>query len=188
MAKQQKSPISRRTFIAGSGALAAGTMGFPLIGGAQPAPVKVGLIHPLTGFVGFNGSQLRLGSLMAIEDINKAGGIKSMGGAKLDPLLGDSQSKVEVGVAEVEKMNEQGVAVHAMSLSQPMAYWADAALGDDGIVGPKSSWSLGLANWKKASALPSSRPKKQWQYVRSSPKSSSDSHHVATSGRPSRSS
>src|SRR5471030_1341437 len=82
MAKKQKFPVSRRGFIAGSGALAAGTMGFPLIGGAQAAPVKVGLIHPLTGFVGFNGSQLRLGSLMAVEDINKAGGIKSMGGAK----------------------------------------------------------------------------------------------------------
>jgi branched-chain amino acid transport system substrate-binding protein len=34
---------------------------------------------------------------MAVDDINKAGGIKAMGGAKLDPLWGDSQSKVEVG-------------------------------------------------------------------------------------------
>ena len=32
--------------------------------------------------------------------------------------------------ARIESMNEQGVAVHAMSLSQPMAYWADASLGD----------------------------------------------------------
>src|SRR5437016_6233473 len=106
MAKQQKFPVSRRKFIAGSGVLAAGTMGFPLIGGAQAAPVKVGIIHPVTGFVAFAGSQGRLGATMAVEDINKAGGIKSMGGAKLDPLFGDSQSKVEVGVAEVEKMNE----------------------------------------------------------------------------------
>jgi branched-chain amino acid transport system substrate-binding protein len=127
MAKKQKFPVSRRDFIAASGALAAGTMGFPLIGGAQAAPVKVGLIHPLTGFVGFNGSQLRLGSLMAVEDINKAGGIKSMGGAKLEPLLGDSQSKVEVGVAEVEKMNEQGAAAFIGCYQSPVVIAASQA-------------------------------------------------------------
>jgi branched-chain amino acid transport system substrate-binding protein len=132
MAKLHKLPVSRRKFITGSGVLAAGTMaagtiGFPLVGGAQAAPVKVGLIHPLTGFVGFNGSQLRLGSLMAIDDINKAGGIKSMGGAKLEPLLGDSQSKVEVGVAEVEKMNEQGAAAFIGCYQSPVVIAASQA-------------------------------------------------------------
>ena len=34
---------------------------------------------------------------MAIEDINKAGGIKSLGGAKLEALLGDAQSTPEAG-------------------------------------------------------------------------------------------
>src|SRR3954464_11595485 len=46
---------------------------------------------------------------MAIEDINKAGGIKSLGGARLEALLGDAQSTPAAGTAEVEKMNEQGV-------------------------------------------------------------------------------
>ena len=32
--------------------------------------------------------------------------------------------------ARLEAMNEQGVAVHAMSLSQPMGYWADRGLGE----------------------------------------------------------
>jgi branched-chain amino acid transport system substrate-binding protein len=127
MAAKQKSPVSRRKFVAGAGALTAGTLGFPLVGGAQAASVKVGLLHPLTGFVGFNGSQLRLGSLMAIEDINKAGGIKSMGGAKLEPLLGDTQSKVEVGVAEVEKMNEQGAAAFIGCYQSPVVIAASQA-------------------------------------------------------------
>ena len=48
-------------------------------------------------------------AMMAIEDINKAGGIKSMGGAKLEALLGDAQSNPQAGTAEVEKMNEAGV-------------------------------------------------------------------------------
>ena len=97
MKKQIIQPVSRRGFVAGSAALA-GSLGFPAVLRAQAAPIKVGLIHPVTGFVAYNGQQGRLGATMAVEDVNKAGGIKAMGDAKLEPLLGDSQSKVEVGV------------------------------------------------------------------------------------------
>ena len=127
MGKDKKMPVSRRGFIAGAGTLAAGTMGFPLIGGAQPAAVKVGIIHPVTGFVAYAGGQGRFGATMAVDDINKAGGIKAMGGAKLEPLLGDSQSKVEVGVAEVEKMNEQGVAAYIGCYQSPVGIAASQA-------------------------------------------------------------
>ena len=127
MGKDKKMPVSRRGFIAGAGTLAAGTMGFPLIGGAQPAAVKVGIIHPVTGFVAYAGSQGRFGATLAVDDINKAGGIKAMGGAKLEPLLGDSQSKVEVGVAEVEKMNEQGVAAYIGCYQSPVGIAASQA-------------------------------------------------------------
>jgi branched-chain amino acid transport system substrate-binding protein len=127
MAKHRNNPVSRRGFIAGSGVLAASTLGFPAIGGAQPAPIKVGLIHPVTGFVAYNGQQGRLGCTMAVDDVNKAGGIKSMGGAKLEALLGDSQSKVEVGVSEVEKMNEQGVAAYIGCFQSPVGIAASQA-------------------------------------------------------------
>lgn len=127
MAKKHKMPVSRRGFMAGSGVLAAGTLGFPLIGGAQPAAVKVGIIHPVTGFVAFAGSQGRFGATLAVDDVNKAGGIKAMGGAKLEPLWGDSQSKVEVGVAEVEKMNEAGVAAYVGCYQSPVGIAASQA-------------------------------------------------------------
>jgi len=126
MKKQINTSVSRRGFVAGTTALA-GSLGFPAILGAQPAAIKVGLIHPVTGFVAYNGQQGRLGGTMAVEDINKAGGIKSMGGAKLEALLGDSQSKVEVGVAEVEKMNEQGVAAYIGCFQSPVTIAATQA-------------------------------------------------------------
>ena len=126
MKKQNNNSVSRRGFVAGTTALA-GSLGFPAIVGAQPAAVKVGMIHPVTGFVAYNGQQGRLGGTMAVEDINKAGGIKSMGGAKLEALLGDSQSKVEVGVAEVEKMNEQGVAAYIGCFQSPVGIAASQA-------------------------------------------------------------
>src|SRR4029077_18199735 len=69
----------------------------------------------------------RVGATMGVDEINKAGGIKSMGGAKLEPLFGDSQSKVEVGVAEVEKMNEAGVAAYIGCYQNPVGIAASQA-------------------------------------------------------------
>lgn len=101
-------PTRRRIVV--SGAAMAGALVAPRISGAQARPVRIGLLHPVTGFVAYSGAQSRLGAQLAIDEINAAGGIRSMGGAKLEPVLGDTQAKVEVGVAEVEKMNESGVA------------------------------------------------------------------------------
>ncbi|MBI2725512.1 MAG: ABC transporter substrate-binding protein [Polaromonas sp.] len=99
---------SRRQFIAQSAATAS-ALAFPLVAGAQPKPVKIGVLHPVTGALAYSGQQCREGALMAIEDINKAGGIKSLGGAKIEALLGDAQSSPQAGTAEIEKMNEAGV-------------------------------------------------------------------------------
>jgi branched-chain amino acid transport system substrate-binding protein len=102
---------NRRHFIQQSAAAAVvstTSLAFPLVAGAQPKPVKVGILHPVTGALAFSGQQCREGALMAVEDINKAG-IKGLGGAKFEVLLGDAQSSPQAGTAEVEKMNEAGV-------------------------------------------------------------------------------
>ncbi|MDH0739501.1 ABC transporter substrate-binding protein [Achromobacter spanius] len=100
---------SRRTFLYRSAAATA-LLSAPWVARAQGAtPVKVGVLHPVTGALAYSGQQCRLGALLAIEDINKAGGIKSLGGAPLSAVLGDAQSRPEAGSAEVEKMNEAGV-------------------------------------------------------------------------------
>ncbi len=100
---------TRRHFMSQSAA-AASALAFPLVGGAQQKTIKVGVLHPVTGALAYSGQQCREGALMAIEDINKAGGIKALGGAKIEALLGDAQSQPQAGAAEVEKMNEAGVA------------------------------------------------------------------------------
>jgi branched-chain amino acid transport system substrate-binding protein len=100
---------NRRQFLVNTTALAA-SAALPLGARGQAAPVKIGVLHPVTGFLAYSGGLSRLGAQIAIDDINAAGGIKSLGGAKLQALLGDAQSKPEVGAAEVEKMNEQGCA------------------------------------------------------------------------------
>ncbi len=94
----------RRRFLQHSAAASA-ALAFPLVGGAQPKPVKVGILHPVTGALAYSGQQCREGALMAVEDINKAG-LTGLGGAKLEVMLGDAQSTPQAGTAEVEKMNE----------------------------------------------------------------------------------
>ena len=119
-------PLSRRTFI-GAGAAAAASFGVPTLLRAQAKTIKVGLVHPVTGFLAYSGGQCRFGAMTAIDEINAAGGIKSMGGAKLEALLGDNQAKPEVGVSVVEKMNEEGVSAYIGCFSSAVALPATQA-------------------------------------------------------------
>jgi branched-chain amino acid transport system substrate-binding protein len=108
MMSEQKVPLSRRRFLvttALGAAAASGTLATPSILRAQGAGVKIGLLHPVTGALSYSGQQGRIGATMAVEEINAAGGIKALGGAKIDPVLGDAQSTPDGGTAEVEKMN-----------------------------------------------------------------------------------
>jgi branched-chain amino acid transport system substrate-binding protein len=107
---RQSSGLDRRRFLQTTALGAtAGLLGSPAVLRAQGAAVKVGMLHPVSGALSYSGQQGRLGATMAVEDINAAGGIKALGGAKIDPMLGDAQSTPDGGNAEVEKMNEAGV-------------------------------------------------------------------------------
>src|SRR6266699_92527 len=99
-----------QTTLLGSAAAASGMLGLPANLRAQGAAVKLGVLHPVSGALSYSGQQGRLGATIAIEEINAAGGIKALGGAKIEPVLGDAQSTPEGGNAEVEKMNSAGVA------------------------------------------------------------------------------
>ncbi|RGY99942.1 ABC transporter substrate-binding protein [Clostridium sp. AM58-1XD] len=66
--------------------------------------VKIGFVWPLTGGSATIGQQHNDGALMAIEEINANGGIKSMGGAKIIPVVADSETKPDVGANQVERL------------------------------------------------------------------------------------
>jgi branched-chain amino acid transport system substrate-binding protein len=99
-------PVTRRTFLAAGAATAAAGWAVPLR--AQPRAIKIGVIHPVTGPLAEPGQACRLGAQMAADTINAAGGIKSLGGAKLELLLGDTQTKPDVGRAEAERVVNAG--------------------------------------------------------------------------------
>ncbi len=66
--------------------------------------IKVGVVLPLTGGAAKCGMLAKQGIELAIEHINAAGGIKSLGGARLVPIWADSASKPEVGMSEAERL------------------------------------------------------------------------------------
>lgn len=66
--------------------------------------VKVGFIWPLTGGSATIGQQHNDGALMAFEEINANGGIKSMGGAKIEALVADSETKPDIGSSQTERL------------------------------------------------------------------------------------
>src|SRR4051812_45468463 len=100
-------PLSRRHFL-GTTAAGAATVAMPSVLRAQGAGVKIGILHPVSGALSYSGTQGRLGAMLAVDELNAAGGIKGLG--KIDAVLGDAQSTPEGGTAEVEKMNGANVA------------------------------------------------------------------------------
>ena len=124
--------VSRRLFLAGTAATA-GLAGFPAILKAQPRTIKVGILHPVTGPLAPSGQQCRLGAKLAIDTINANGGIASMGGAKLEPIYADAQSKPDVGAAEVEKLNEAGATAIVGPFASGIALATTQAAAKHGI-------------------------------------------------------
>jgi branched-chain amino acid transport system substrate-binding protein len=113
--------VSRRNFLTTAGAVVAvGAM--PALGRTQAKEVKLGYILPVTGPLAFE-AQLALNGLqLAVDEVNAAGGIKSLGGAKLVLLPGDTQQKVELGNSEAARLMDQGVSALIGPFSSLVAY------------------------------------------------------------------
>jgi len=86
--------LTRRAVTRGL-ALGAGTLAMPAIGRAQAKSVKIAMIAPMSGPWARQGQLLKMGADLAIEDINNDGGIKSLGGAKLEIIYADAGDSTE---------------------------------------------------------------------------------------------
>ena len=109
MSDRRQPRLHRRTFLKAAGTAAgAAALGFPAVLRAQAPTLKVGVVHPITGPLAEPGQACRLGAQMAVDAINAAGGIKSLNGVKLELVLGDTQTKAELGRTEAERVINQG--------------------------------------------------------------------------------
>src|SRR5947199_4360175 len=96
---------SRREFLRGS--LVAGTglaagIGFPKILTAQgKEPIKVGILHSLSGTMAISEAPIKEVVLMAIGEINKAGGVL---GRKVEPVIEDPASNWDLFAEKSKKL------------------------------------------------------------------------------------
>ena len=112
MTSDDRSVVGRRDFLKGAAALGvgAGLAGLPFgwAEGAAARDVNIGVLYPTSG------SQARFGQMcvnavkLAVDDVNAAGGIKSLGGAKLNPILADIQSDPGVTRNQAERLMATG--------------------------------------------------------------------------------
>lgn len=98
-------PQSRRKFlIKAGGVLTASAFGAVPLRGFAAEPVSIGALYPTTGSMAQIGVGCVAAAKLAVDMINKAGGIKSLGGAKINLLISDVQSDTTVTRTETDRL------------------------------------------------------------------------------------
>lgn len=94
---------TRRQVLAG---MAGATLAAPFISTARaaPAPIPVGIVVGLTGRAAPWGIPVADATRLAIDMINKSGGIKSKDGAKLELVVADHQSNPQMAGTQTERL------------------------------------------------------------------------------------
>lgn len=91
--------------------LVLGSVGCGDEGGQEVDVLKIGAVLHLSGYLGTVGTQTAAGMKFVADEINAAGGIKSLGGATLEVKVVDDKADPTTTAAEVERLiNEEGVA------------------------------------------------------------------------------
>jgi len=90
-------------------AVLAGATSLPMVGAAEaePAPVVFAMISPLSGPWAREGELQRMGAEMAVDDLNAAGGIKALGGAKIRLVQYDAGDSAEKAKNAAQRMISQ---------------------------------------------------------------------------------
>jgi branched-chain amino acid transport system substrate-binding protein len=103
----QSGKVTRRRLI-GYGSAAAGALGATMLVPApwlaafgQAKPYKIGTLQPLSGAAAAGGKTALVGTQMAVDRINKSGGIN---GRPIELIVADYESKPDVGRRKAEKL------------------------------------------------------------------------------------
>ncbi|MBP0494862.1 ABC transporter substrate-binding protein [Roseomonas indoligenes] len=120
-------PTTTRRALLGTAAGGTALLAAPGLLRAQPAPVKIGLLQPLTGALAQDGDLGRIGAEAAVAKINGDGGLRALGGAKIELVVADARSNPEAGVQEVEKLQGEGVVAIVGGFASPICLAASQA-------------------------------------------------------------
>jgi branched-chain amino acid transport system substrate-binding protein len=100
----RKRQSRRQVLIKTGGLLAAGAFGAVPLRGWAADPVNIGALYPTTGSMAQIGVGCVAAAKLAAEMVNEAGGIKSLGGARLNLIISDVQSDTTVTRTETDRL------------------------------------------------------------------------------------
>ncbi|OGA03085.1 MAG: hypothetical protein A2W68_08905 [Betaproteobacteria bacterium RIFCSPLOWO2_02_64_14] len=107
-----------------------GVLGYGSALAAQPARIKVGILLPLTGTFAAVAETQRDGALLAIDVVNKRGGLNMPGGkVMIEGVVADDEAKQDVGVRRYRYMVDEGVKGVGGQTWAPLAYAINAMVG-----------------------------------------------------------
>ena len=117
-----------------------GSFGFPVLQhsrrrhslAADPAKIQVGILLPLTGTFAAVVETQRDGALLAIDVINKRGGLDMPGGkVMVEGVVADDEAKQDVGVRRCRYMVSEGVKGVGGQTWAPLAYAINAMVSKE---------------------------------------------------------
>src|ERR1700674_5021769 len=104
--------------------------------------VRIGVVLPLSGQFALGGQNVKRGYDLAAEDVNGGGGLKVLGGAKIELVYADNQGKQEVAIGETERLIQQE------NVSAIMGSWHSATTiaGTQAAERNKTPWIIEVAS------------------------------------------
>src|SRR5664279_5647147 len=170
---RRRSEMKRRDFIT---ALMASTLiGLaPALAADEPNKIKVGILLPLTGPFAAVAETQKQGALLAIDVINKRGGLNMpWGKVTVEGVVDDDEAKLDVGVRRYRYLVSEGVkgvggqtwaplayALNAIVSKEPMPYfpicvmakdaYQKGKLADSTFAAAYSPWTVGYMAGKSA--------------------------------------
>lgn len=131
---------------------------------ANPDKIKVGILLPLTGTFAAVAQTQRDGALLAVDVINKKGGLSMpWGKVKVEGVVADDEAKLDVGVRRYRYMVSEGVkgvggqtwaplsfAINAVVKKDPMPYFPVCVMAKEGFLKGKlaeSTFATAFSPW-----------------------------------------
>jgi ABC-type branched-subunit amino acid transport system substrate-binding protein len=131
---------------------------------ANPDKIKVGILLPLTGTFAAVAQTQRDGALLAVDVINKKGGLAMpWGKVKVEGVVADDEAKLDVGVRRYRYMVGEGVkgvggqtwaplafAINALVHKDPMPYFPVCVMAKEGFIKGKlaeSTFATAYSPW-----------------------------------------
>ena len=113
----------------------------------QPSKIQVGILLPLTGTFAAVAETQKQGALLAVDAVNKRGGLDMPGGkVMVEGVVDDDEAKLDVGVRRYRYMVSQGVkglggqtwaplayAINSMVSKEPMPYFPVCVMAKEGF-------------------------------------------------------